>query len=121
MPNLISLPFIRTKADLAAALARLDAIIDAPDRSPEAAERSALSDLIAAYEDRHQIIPRGGPLGILRRIMSTHDISQRDLPEIGAQSVVSAVLLGKRQINARMAVALSKRFKLPVGAFIDIR
>jgi antitoxin component HigA of HigAB toxin-antitoxin module len=35
--------------------------------------------------------------------------------------VVSAVLLGKRQINARMAVALSKRFKLPVGAFIDNR
>ncbi len=51
--------------------------------------------------------------------MTTHDISQRDLPEIGAQSVVSAIFLGKRKINARMAVALSKRFKLPVGAFID--
>jgi HTH-type transcriptional regulator/antitoxin HigA len=121
MPTFISLPFIRTKADLAAALARLDVIIDAPDRSPEADERLALSDLIAAYEDRHEAIPRGGPRGVLRCIMSTHDLSQRDLPEIGAQSVVSAILLGKRQINASMAVALSKRFKLPVGAFIDNR
>ena len=121
MPTLFSLPFIRTKADLAAALARLDVIIDAPDRSPEADERSALSDLIAAYEDRRLVIPRGGPLGVLRRIMSTHGLSQRDVPEIGAQSVVSAVLLGKRIINARMAVALSRRFKLPVSAFIDSR
>jgi HTH-type transcriptional regulator/antitoxin HigA len=53
--------------------------------------------------------------------MSTHGLSQRDVPEIGAQSVVSAVLLGKRIINARMAVALSRRFKLPVSAFIDSR
>ncbi len=121
MSTLIALPIIRTNADLESALARLDIIIDAPDRSLEADERSALSDLIAAYEDRHPVIPRGGPLGVIRRLMATHDLSQRDLPEIGAQSVVSAVLWGKRPINARMAVALSKRFKLPINAFIDAR
>jgi len=118
MSTLIALPIIRTKADLEEANARLDAIIDAPDRSPEADERTALSDLIAAYEDRHPAIPRGGPLGVVRRLMATHGLSQRDLPEIGAQSVVSAILLGKRKINARMAIALSKRFGLPVSAFI---
>ena len=119
MSTLIALPIILTKADLASALERLDAIIDAPDGSQEAHERTALSDLIAAYEDRHPVVPRGGPLGVIRRLMATHNLSQRDLPEIGAQSVVSAVLLGKRQINARMAVSLSKRFHLPVGAFIE--
>lgn len=118
MSTLIALPIIRTKADLAEALARLDAIIDAPDDSREADERTALSDLIAAYEDRHPVIPRSGPLGVIRRLMETHDLSQRDLPEIGAQSVVSSVLLDKRRINARMALALSKRFGLPVSAFI---
>lgn len=120
MPIFLSLPFIRTKTDLAVALAHLDVIIDAPAGSLEAAERSALSDLIAAYEYRHQAIPRGGPLGVLRRLMSSQGLSQHDLPEIGGQSVVSAVLLGKRQINARMAVSLSKRFKVPVGAFLEI-
>ncbi len=118
MSTLIALPIIRTQKDLDEALARLDAIIDAPNSSPEADERTALSDLIAAYEDRHPVIPRGGPLGVIRRLMATHDLTQRDLPEIGAQSVVSAVLLGKRKINARMAVALAKRFGLPVSAFI---
>ncbi len=119
MTTLIALPIIRSKADLKAAYNRIDTIIDAPDGSLEADERSALSDLIAAYEDRHPVIPRGGPLGVLRRLMATHELTQRALPEIGAQSVVSAVLQGKRQINARMAVALAKRFHLPVGAFIE--
>jgi HTH-type transcriptional regulator/antitoxin HigA len=119
MTTLIALPIIRTKGDLETALKRLDVIIDAADGSLEADERSALSDLIAAYEDRHPVIVRGGPLGVIRRIMATHDITQRELPEIGAQSVVSAVLQGKRGINARMAVALSKRFHLPVGAFLE--
>jgi HTH-type transcriptional regulator/antitoxin HigA len=115
MTTFIALPNIRTKADLAGALARLDAIIDAPDGSPEADERMGLSDLIAAYEGQHSVVPRGGPLGVLRRLMETQSLSQRDLPEIGAQRVVSAVLLGKRVINARMAVALSKRFGIPVA------
>lgn len=119
MSTYIALPIIRTKADLEIALERLDAIIDAPDGSLEADERTALSDLIAAYEDRHVPIPRGGVGGILRRLSATHGLSQRDIPEIGAQSVVSAVLRGKRRIIARMAIVLAKRFGLPVGAFLD--
>ena len=119
MTTLTALPIIKTKANLDTAFKRLDAIIDAPDGSLEADERSALSDLITAYEDRHPVIPRGGPLGIIRRIMATHQLTQRTLPEIGAQSVVSAVLQGKRPINARMASALAKRFHLPIGAFIE--
>lgn len=118
MTTLIELPIIRTAADLDEALTRLDTIIDAPDGSPEADERMGLSDLIAAYEDRHPVVPRGGPVGVLRRLMETHDLTQRDLPQIGAQSVVSAVLRKKRVINARMALALAHRFGLPVSAFI---
>jgi HTH-type transcriptional regulator/antitoxin HigA len=120
MATLMELPIIRTKADLLGALARLDSIIDAPDGSAEADERMGLSDLIAAYEDRHPVVPRGGPLAVMRRLMDAHGLSQRELPEIGAQSVVSAVLLGKRRINARMAVALSKRFGLPLTAFLGV-
>jgi HTH-type transcriptional regulator / antitoxin HigA len=118
MLTLIPLPIIHDDADLKEALARLDAVIDAPDGSVETDERSALSDLIAAYEDRHHAIAHDGPLAILRRLMETHGLTQRDLPEIGAQSVVSAILSGKRLINARMAVALGRRFALPAGAFL---
>jgi HTH-type transcriptional regulator / antitoxin HigA len=50
--------------------------------------------------------------------MSAHDIKQSDLPEIGSQGVVSEILNGKRQLNLRQIKALSKRFGLPVDAFI---
>lgn len=118
MTTFVSVPVIRTSKDLREALKRLDAIIDADDGSPEADERTVLSDLIAAYEQRHHPIVTGGPLGILRSLMTIHGLSQTGLPEIGAQPVVSAVLLGKRSINARMAVALGKRFSVNPAAFL---
>lgn len=49
--NIYTITVINTDTDLANAIARLDVIIDAPDGSPEANERTVLSDLIATYED----------------------------------------------------------------------
>lgn len=118
MTTFVSVPVIRTSKDLRDAIKRLDAIIDAEDGSPEADERTALSDLVAAYEQRHHPVASGGPVGLLRSLMTNHGLSQTHLPEIGAQSVVSAVLLGKRAINARMAVALGKRFRVNPAAFL---
>jgi len=115
MATLIPLPIIRAKADLQEALARLDVLIDAPDGSPGADERMALSDLIAAYEDRHPAISREGARAILRRLIATHGVSERALPEIGPQSVVSAVLLGKRSISARMALGPIQAIPPPRG------
>ena len=36
-------------------------------------------------------------VAFLRELMNQHGLTQKDLPEIGAQSVVSAVLSGKRR------------------------
>ncbi len=38
--------------------------------------------------------------------------------ELGGQPVVSAILNGKRDINARQAKTLASRFKVPAGTFI---
>jgi HTH-type transcriptional regulator/antitoxin HigA len=46
--------------------------------------------------------------------MEQHGLRQRDLPEVGAQSVVSAVLSGKRSLNLRQARALALRFQVPL-------
>ncbi len=115
---MISLPILKTDADLGEALARIDTLIDAAPGSPEADELTALSDLVCAYEDRHHPMPTGGPLAMLRRCMETHGLTQSQVPEIGNQSVVSAVLRGRRQINARMARALGRRFALEPSAFL---
>lgn len=119
MTTTIALPIIKTDNDLAEALARLDVIIDAPDDSIEADERTALSDLIAAYEDRHHPMPSTNGVGTLRHCMAIRGLTQYEVPEIGPQPLVSAVLAGKRRINLRMAKALGARFHLNAMAFVS--
>jgi HTH-type transcriptional regulator/antitoxin HigA len=55
----------------------------------------------------------------LRELMAQHGLTQKELPEIGAQSVVSAVLSGKRRLNVRQIARLSSRFGLPAEAFMQ--
>ena len=55
---------------------------------------------------------------LLRALMKEHQLIQSQLPEIGPQSVVSAILAGKRQLNVRQIARLARRFKLPAGAFM---
>jgi HTH-type transcriptional regulator/antitoxin HigA len=48
--------------------------------------------------------------------MEQHGLRQCDLPEVGAQSVVSAVLSGKRDLNLRQVQAVAKRFGVAMDA-----
>jgi HTH-type transcriptional regulator/antitoxin HigA len=51
--------------------------------------------------------------------MDLHSLKQTDLAaEIGGQSVVSDILNGKREINARQAKALAARFGVSAGVFL---
>ena len=56
---------------------------------------------------------------LLAQLMIEHDLSQKDIPEIGPQLLVSAVLSGKRKLNLRQAKALAKRFSVPMEVFTD--
>jgi HTH-type transcriptional regulator/antitoxin HigA len=74
---------------------------------------------VADYEERHEPIPQGSPAEVLRFLMDQHDLKQADLAELfGAQSNVSEVLSGKREINARQARALASRFGVSTAAFV---
>ena len=46
--------------------------------------------------------------------MDQHGLRQSDLPEVGAQSVVSDVLHGRRRLNLRQVKALAQRFAVPM-------
>lgn len=79
---------------------------------------SLVADRLSAYEDRAHPWPAAATAAdVLRFLMLEHGLGQKDLPEIGAQSVVSAVLAGKRQINLRQAVALAQRFRVAMEVF----
>ncbi len=56
---------------------------------------------------------------MLRLLMEINGLKQIDLAdEIGRQSVVSEILSGKRQINARQAKALAARFGVSAAASV---
>ena len=55
---------------------------------------------------------------LLRELMGRHRLTQSQLPEIGPQSVVSAVLSGKRALNVRQIARLARRFKLSADVFM---
>ena len=118
MTTMISVPVIRSDADLAAALARLDVIIDAPDGTPEADERATLGTLVSVYEEEHHPFPSLTGTALLANCMAAQGLNQAQVPEIGPQPLVSAVLAGKRAINPRMAIALGRRFRIPPDAFL---
>lgn len=82
-----------------------------------------LLDVVSAfvhnYEASNVQIPDAKPATVLRFLMDQHELRQVDLAELfGTQSNVSEALSGKREINARQAKALAKRFGVSPAVFI---
>lgn len=98
--------------------AEMIAVLDHLQHEAKRRRGAQLDDLIAIvvklisdYEDQQHPIPNVEPPEVLRFLMEQHGLRQSDLKsEIGSQSVVSEILNGKREINARQAKALGVRF-----------
>lgn len=59
------------------------------------------------------------PFALLEHLMEEGGLRQVDLVDcFGSQSVVSAVMAGKRRINSEHARRLARRFGLPVAMFV---
>lgn len=59
-------------------------------------------------------------MDMLRVIMDQHGLNQSSFKdEIGARSLVSMILKGKRKLTLEHMKSLAKRFRLPVSSFID--
>jgi HTH-type transcriptional regulator / antitoxin HigA len=119
MSTAVTVRPIHTTADHRAALARIETLWGARRGTAEADELDILVDLVHAFEDRHHEVPRATARGVLRHLMEANGLTQGEIPEIGPQSAVSAILAGKRRLNLRMIKALAKRFRLPTDVFID--
>ena len=102
-------------------VAVLDEVLDAggaDENSHLAVFAERIGELIEAYDAEHHTLPDARPAEVLRFLMDQHGLKQGDLPEIGVQSVVSAILNNKRQLNLRQVSALSKRFGVSAEVFI---
>ena len=113
---------IRTEAQFAEVVALLHSLIDAvgDDENHELADfLDLVGQLVEDYETLHHSVPEAEPRAVLRFFMEQHGLKQTDLSEeIGGQSVVSEILTGKREINARQAKALAARFGVSPAVFI---
>lgn len=109
-----------TEDEYDAKVEALDELLDLigdDEEHPLASLASRLGDLIEAYDEEHRPLPQASGVEVLRYLMQEHGMTQRDLPEVGAQSVVSAVLSGKRSLNWRQICGLSERFGVPTDVF----
>ncbi len=118
----VRLTTIRDDAQYEQTVAFLNGLLDVVGDS----ENHELADflylvgqLVEDYENIHVTIPDAAPNEVLRFLMDQHHLTQADLAEdLGGQPVVSAILRGSREINARQAKALASRFNVSTAVFM---
>jgi len=112
---------ITNESEYDAAIERLNTLLDeigTNEKHPLYTFLDTLGILIHAYEENHYPIPDCSGLDILDFLMTEHELTPLDLPEIGPQEIISDILSGKRELNMQQIRALSKRFHVSPAVFI---
>jgi HTH-type transcriptional regulator/antitoxin HigA len=113
---------IHSKGDLDEAVEVVDSLLEMTGGDPEHPLQDLVAlfgELIEVYETKVLGETVAPPADVLRLLMEANSLTQADLAdEVGGQSVVSAILNGRRTINARQAGALAARFGVSAAAFI---
>ena len=74
---------------------------------------------VESYENKNHALPDATPAAVLAYLMEEHNLKQTDLAEeLGGQSIVSAILNGKRELNTRQVKALATRFNVSPAVFL---
>jgi HTH-type transcriptional regulator/antitoxin HigA len=77
-----------------------------------------VKDLIESWEAHSVTFPKAEPREVLRHLLETHGLKQKDLIGIASPTVVSDILAGRRAISKKVAKALAARFHTDVSAFL---
>jgi HTH-type transcriptional regulator / antitoxin HigA len=111
---------IRTEREYDAAVERLNSLVNEVGDNPKDPRYrliETLSVLIEAYDREHHSLPEASSIEVIRFLMEEHGLTQKDLPEIGSQGVVSEVLAGRRALNVRQIQGLAARSASTRGRF----
>ena len=110
---------IRNDRDHAAALRRIEMLMDAEPGTAAADELDVLATLVEAYEDRHFPIDEPDPIEAIRFRMDQSGLTGRDLERvIGPRGRVSEVLSRQRPLSLRMIRALHRELGIPLESLI---
>jgi HTH-type transcriptional regulator/antitoxin HigA len=111
---------LRTDADLDAAVAVVDGLLEQDRRSaPERDYLDVLGDLIEAYEAEAVPIRPVGDADMLRFLIENRGTTQAAVAKQAgiAESTISEVLAGKRKLNRSQIGKLARYFHVEPGAF----
>ena len=97
--------------------ALLDCVGDDEDH-PLASLLDLVGDIVDRYEREHFPMEAAEPREVLRELMDGRGLKQTDLAGIVAQSNLSAILAGRREISARLASRLAKFFGVSPALFV---
>jgi hypothetical protein len=75
-------------------------------------------DLIEHWESAHVAMPSAPPREVLRLLLASNKLKQKDLSDIASSTLLSDILAGRREISKRLAKLLAARFHVNIGAFI---
>ncbi len=80
----------------------------------------ALSDLMASFEEEHTFIPDASESDVLRELWRSSGHTQVQLAKLVgiAQSTLSAILGGEREMTKSHMVALGRFFNIPPSVFL---
>jgi HTH-type transcriptional regulator/antitoxin HigA len=112
---------LRSDADLDAAIAVVDSLIDQENLSlPEQDYLDVLSDLVEAYENEAVPMTPVGDAEMLRFLLEQKGVSQSETATGAriAESTISEVLSGKRKLNRTQIGKLARYFHVEPGAFL---
>ena len=112
---------LRTNADLDAAVAVIDGLLDrAKLAPPEQDYLDVLGDLVETYEAEAVPIPPIGDAELLRFLIEQKNVSQAQVASGAriAESTVSEVLAGKRKLNRSQIARLARYFHIEASAFL---
>jgi HTH-type transcriptional regulator/antitoxin HigA len=103
--------------------AALEALLARRDRTLSEGRMAELLTLsVENFEEKNYSLPPAAPRDIIRHLMESNDLRQVDLIDVfGAESTVSEVLSGKRDLAKSHIEKLSLRFNVSPELFFERR
>ncbi|MCP1727635.1 HTH-type transcriptional regulator/antitoxin HigA [Natronospira proteinivora] len=111
---------IHNEQDYEAALARINALMEAEPGSEASDELDILSTLVEAYEAEHHSIEAPDPVAAIKFRMEQAGLSRKDLePYLGHSGRVAEVLNYKRGLSLQMIRRLHSGLGIPLESLIQ--
>jgi HTH-type transcriptional regulator / antitoxin HigA len=110
---------IKTKRDYAAALRRIEELMNAAPNTPKGDELDVLATLVEAYEKKHYPILPPDPIEAIKFRMEQLGLSRADLAlYLGGRNRVTEVLNGQRGLSIKMIRELHKKLHIPAESLL---